>query len=709
MNDAVRLLKKYFGYDTFRKSQIDPIKSILSGKDTLTIMPTGGGKSICFQIPALIFKEGVTIVISPLISLMKDQVDGLNNSGISSTYINSSLDNLEIEERIYNAINGQYKLIYIAPERLESIDFCNKLKDIKISLLAVDEAHCVSQWGHDFRPSYRKIARFIESLNDRPIVSAFTATATEQVREDIIRLLKLKEPEVFINGFDRENLTLKVLRGENKLDYIINYTSENKEGTGIIYCATRKECEVVYNNLKKRNIRVGIYHAGLSDEERKVAQEDFSYDNIDVIVATNAFGMGIDKSNVRYVVHYNMPKNIEAYYQEIGRAGRDGEKSECILLFSPGDIQTQKYFIDMKNLSPEKKSQEYANLRMMVDYAYTSTCLRKYILEYFGENDVKDNCNNCSVCNDDREEVDMTIEAQKIFSCVYRMRERYGTNVIAEVLKGSKNAKILNLQLDKLSTYGIVKNYTKKELVDIINKLIADNYLITTDDEFPVVRLTEKAIPVLKSKEKLFLKINKKPTKSNKVSGNGLFEILKALRKNIALEEKIPPYIVFTDASLKEMELYMPKDKESFLSIKGVGQSKYDKYGDMFINEINKFREENKIIDEDSRNSINEKEEKVKSHIISYEMYKNGKTIEEICKERDLTTVTVESHLFKCKLEGMDLDINDFINKDYEEEILKAIEKVGMEKLKPIKDIVSKEVDYLSIKSVVFKKANNLY
>lgn len=709
MNDAVRLLKKYFGYDTFRKSQIDPIKSILSGKDTLTIMPTGGGKSICFQIPALIFKEGVTIVISPLISLMKDQVDGLNNSGISSTYINSSLDNLEIEERIYNAINGQYKLIYIAPERLESIDFCNKLKDIKISLLAVDEAHCVSQWGHDFRPSYRKIARFIESLNDRPIVSAFTATATEQVREDIIRLLKLKEPEVFINGFDRENLTLKVLRGENKLDYIINYTSENKEGTGIIYCATRKECEVVYNNLKKRNIRVGIYHAGLSDEERKVAQEDFSYDNIDVIVATNAFGMGIDKSNVRYVVHYNMPKNIEAYYQEIGRAGRDGEKSECILLFSPGDIQTQKYFIDMKNLSPEKKSQEYANLRMMVDYAYTSTCLRKYILEYFGENDVKDNCNNCSVCNDDREEVDMTIEAQKIFSCVYRMRERYGTNVIAEVLKGSKNAKILNLQLDKLSTYGIVKNYTKKELVDIINKLIADNYLITTDDEFPVVRLTEKAIPVLKSKEKLFLKINKKPTKSNKVSGNGLFEILKALRKNIALGEKIPPYIVFTDASLKEMELYMPKDKESFLSIKGVGQSKYDKYGDMFINEINKFREENKIIDEDSQNSINEKEEKVKSHIISYEMYKNGKNIEEICKERDLTTVTVESHLFKCKLEGMDLDINDFINKDYEEEILKAIEKVGMEKLKPIKDIVSKEVDYLSIKSVVFKKANNLY
>jgi len=419
--------------------------------------------------------------------------------------------------------------------------------------------------------------------------------------------------------------------------------------------------------------------------------------------------MGIDKSNVRYVIHYNMPKNIEAYYQEIGRAGRDGEASECILLFSPKDIQTQKYFIDMRELNPVKKAQEYNNLRAMVDYTYTSMCLRKYILEYFGEENIKDSCNNCSVCNDDRETIDMTIEAQKIFSCVYRMKERYGTNVIAEVLKGSTNAKILNLGLDKLSTYGIVKNYTKKELVDIINKLIADDYMITTDDEFPVVKLRPKAVPVLRSEEQVFLKVNKKPESKKGKVDNTLFEALRLLRKDIALNEKIPPYLVFADASLKEMTEYMPITKEDFLNIKGVGQSKYNKYGEVFIEEIKKYIKENNITKEVATdNEEAYAAEKIKSHIITYNMYKEGKTIKEISKDRELTEVTIEEHLFKCKTEGLDVNLDDFIQKEYEDLIIETIKNVGAEKLKPIKELLPKEVTYLSIKSVLIKYNSDL-
>jgi ATP-dependent DNA helicase RecQ len=540
-------------------------------------------------------------------------------------------------------------------------------------------------------------------------LAAFTATATDKVREDMINILRLEEPDIFISGFDRENLNLKVLRGENKLDYVVDYVSEKINTTGIVYAATRREAETVYINLKKRNIKAALYHAGLSDSDREKAQEDFSYDNVDVIVATNAFGMGIDKSNVRYVIHYNMPKNIEAYYQEIGRAGRDGEASECILLFSPKDIQTQKYFIDMRELNPVKKAQEYNNLRTMVDYTYTSMCLRKYILEYFGEENIKDSCNNCSVCNDDRETIDMTIEAQKIFSCVYRMKERYGTNVIAEVLKGSTNAKILNLGLDKLSTYGIVKNYTKKELVDIINKLIADDYMITTDDEFPVVKLRQKAVPVLRSEEKVFLKINKKPESKKGKVDNTLFEALRLLRKDIALNEKIPPYLVFADASLKEMTEYMPVTKEDFLNIKGVGQSKYNKYGEVFIEEIKKYIKENNITKEVAMdNEKVDSTEKIKSHIITYNMYKEGKTIKEVSKERELTEVTIEEHLFKCKTEGLDVNLDDFIQKEYEELIIETIKNVGAEKFKPIKELLPKEVTYLSIKSVLLKYNSDL-
>ncbi len=440
LESAKNLLKKHFGYNEFRKAQEKVIESILKKEDTVAIMPTGAGKSICYQIPALIF-EGVTVVISPLISLMKDQVDSLKEVGIEATYINSSLNNLEIEERIFNAREGLYKLIYIAPERLESDSFVRSLNNLNIALVAVDEAHCVSQWGHDFRPSYTKISSFIRKLSKRPIVTAFTATATETVRRDILNSLELQNPKVFVTGFDRENLSFSVIKGEDKEKFIFDYLENNIGKVGIIYTSTRKEAESLYNKINKKGYKVGVYHAGLGDEERKKTQEDFSFDNIEIIVATNAFGMGIDKSNVRFVIHHNIPKNMEAYYQEAGRAGRDGEESECILLFSPNDIRLQKYFIDESFLSPERKNNEYNKLRAMVDYCYTSKCLRSYILEYFGEDALEEKCNNCSTCNDNREEKDITLEAQKIFSCVYRMKERFGVNMVADVLRGSKNKK----------------------------------------------------------------------------------------------------------------------------------------------------------------------------------------------------------------------------------------------------------------------------
>ena len=700
LQKAKEALSKYFGYDGFRDAQEKVIESILNKKDTVAIMPTGAGKSICYQIPALIL-EGVTIVISPLISLMKDQVDSLKEMGIKATFINSSLNNLEMQERIFNAQEGMYDLIYIAPERLESEIFCNSLNKLDISLIAVDEAHCVSQWGHDFRPSYTRISKFIEQVGKRPIVAAFTATATEVVREDILKLLALENPEVFVTGVNRQNLTFTVIRGENKDEFIYDYLNGNKGKMGIIYTSTRKEAERLYMKLKNKGHNAGVYHAGLSDEQRKQIQEDFSFDNIDIIVATNAFGMGIDKSNVRYVIHYNMPKNMEAYYQEAGRAGRDGEKSDCILLFSPRDIQIQKFFIDQSFLPSTRKNNEYNKLRAMVDYCYTSKCLRVYILKYFDEEISQDNCGNCSTCNDDREEKDITIEAQKIFSCVYRMKESFGVNMIADTLKGSKNRKVLNAALDKLSTYGIMKEFTQKQISSTINKLIADGYLITTDDKFPVVKLQARANNVLKNKESVYIKI----TKSQKVSkpDNGLLEILKDIRKEISKQVGVPPFMIFHDTTLKELSEYMPQDMESFLKIKGVGEKKAEVYGEKFINAISEYIDEKNITVKHNEEDDLDKKTKEKTHIVTYNLYKEGKGIKEISKERNLQATTIEEHLFKCLNEDKDINIDDLIKKDYEKIILDAIIKIGGSKLKPIKDSLPNEVDYMSIKSVWYK------
>jgi ATP-dependent DNA helicase RecQ len=583
---AEQILQKYYGYPRFRDGQAKIISSILQGNDTFAIMPTGAGKSICFQIPALLF-DGVTLVISPLISLMKDQIDSLNSLGIPASFINSSLRSRAVAERIEQARSGAYRLLYVAPERLELESFAGLVESLNITLIAVDEAHCVSQWGHDFRPSYRQIGPFVKNLSKRPIVAAFTATATKEVKDDIVNLLSLKKPQLFVTGFDRQNLSFSVVRGENKRDFLQKYIADNPQHSGIIYAATRKEVDQIYSLLAKRNYAVGKYHAGLSDVERSKSQEAFLYDDYKIMVATNAFGMGIDKSNVRYVIHYNLPKNMEAYYQEAGRAGRDGEASECILLFAPQDIIIQKFLIEQTVYSPARKSNEYNKLQTMVDYAHFPRCLRRFILEYFGEEGLAEQCGNCGNCNDQAELTDITLEAQKIFSCIFRMREQYGISMIADVLKGSAAKKILQLKHNTLPTYGIMKDMPLSEIKDLINRLISEDYLRLTQGQYPVVKLQPKVGAVLRNEAKVLQKVIQRTARLEK--DDSLFEILRKLRREIAAREGVPPYIIFADSTLHEMSKYTPTDSKALLAIKGVGESKLEKYGGLFINTIQKY------------------------------------------------------------------------------------------------------------------------
>ncbi len=704
LEQARQLLNRYYGYSDFRGGQEKVIETILQGKDTCAVMPTGAGKSICYQIPALLL-SGVTLVISPLISLMKDQVDGLVNIGIPATFINSSLGIRETRERIRRAAAGEFKLIYAAPERLESDHFWSLLAAISISMIAVDEAHCVSQWGHDFRPSYRSIAPMIAQLPNRPIISAFTATATDEVKGDIVNLLTLKDPKIFVTGFNRPNLSFTVVRGENKRDFLLNYIGADPERVGIIYAATRKEVENICEFLQGKGYNAGKYHAGLTDQERKDTQDAFLFDNINIIVATNAFGMGIDKSNVRYVIHYNLPKNMEAYYQEAGRAGRDGEASECILLFGAQDVLIQKYLIEQTIRSPERQTQQYKMLQSMVDYCHTPRCLRRYILEYFGEEGTVEYCGNCSNCNDETELVDITIEAQKIFSCIYRMQQRWGSSMVAQVLRGSSTKKVFDMGFNRLSTYGIMAEYTIKAIRDMINMLIADEYLALSEGKYPIIQLQEKAIPVLRGDEQVFQRMQKKKTKV--IREDTLFERLRTLRKEISTRENIPPYHVFADGTLREMDEYCPVDGESFLAMKGVGEAKLQRYGTEFLAVIQDYiveygnsarKKELNLVAKTAK-----QETKKRSHVITSEMFIAGKTLQEIAAERELTITTIQDHLIKGKKEGLNVNLDHLIPEEYEYLILKVVQEVGSERLKPIKEALPDEVEYMAIKAVLCK------
>lgn len=578
LDQAQTFLKQYFGYDEFRLAQQEVIQHIVNGENTLVVMPTGGGKSICYQIPALCL-DGMTIVVSPLIALMKDQVDQLNSIGIKAAFINSTLSYQELDEVMWEIQNGLIKLLYIAPERLDNDQFLQAIATIHVPLIAVDEAHCISSWGHDFRPSYRSIAKLLTVWKETPTIVALTATATDEVCEDIRSILRIPQANSFISGFARTNLKFKVLTGENREKYITSYVKTNSNQAGIIYCATRKAVESIYELLAKQNIAVGKYHGGMAEEDRTYEQNRFINDETLVMVATNAFGMGINKTNVRFVIHYQMPRNIESYYQEAGRAGRDGIESDCILLYSSQDEMTQRFLIDQSH-DRSRTPFELEKLQRMIDYVHTENCRQSYITEYFGETHNKD-CHTCDNCSDERELVDVTVEAQKVISCVVRMGQKYGKQLTAQVLAGSKNKKVIDFGFTKLPTYGIMREWNSKEIAQFIEFLIAENCLQVALGQLPTIFVSEKGKDVLMGRRKV---MRKKAIAIQKIQDdNPIFEDLRVIRKQLADEENVPPFVVFSDKTLKEMCEHKPKDEHAFLAISGVGQMKLEKYGEPFI------------------------------------------------------------------------------------------------------------------------------
>lgn len=583
------LLKKYFGYDEFRPGQREIIQKVMEHEDVLGIMPTGSGKSVCYQLPALML-DGLTIVVSPLISLMKDQVDAANQLGIAATFINSSLNGYETARRFQELEQREIQLLYVAPERFIMPDFIRSMQHWNVQLLAIDEAHCISQWGHDFRPSYLQMAEKLNELIQRPIIVALTATATIAVAEDIKRLLKIPIKNHIQTGFARENLRLQVIKDQKKEQYLVEYLRMNQKQSGIIYAATRKEVDRIYHLLKKFGFNAGRYHGGMSERERTEMQEAFLYDRVELLVATNAFGMGINKSNIRFVIHYQIPGSLEAYYQEAGRAGRDGLLSDAILLFAPQDIQIQKFFIQQSQREDSQKQKEYEKLKAMTEYVYIEDCLQQYILVYFGEDGVP--CERCGNCLDDRELIDVTKETQMVLSCIKRMGENYGKQMLMKVLAGSKEQKVKNFGFDRLSTYGLLKKYAQKDILQLIEFLISGGYLLSVSGEYPVLKVTESGIAVLTGKKQVFKKEPKKVVQLSDEAADSLFEALRELRTDLASEAGVPPYVVFSDSTLKEMSQQRPQNRLAFLQIKGVGQSKLDKYGEAFLAVIKEAQSE---------------------------------------------------------------------------------------------------------------------
>ncbi|SFU74375.1 DNA helicase RecQ [Butyrivibrio sp. M55] len=613
MSDNLNINKKYknpeevlkvlFGYDTFRPGQKDIVDAILDGRDVFAVMPTGAGKSLCYQIPAMML-DGITLVVSPLISLMQDQVNSLNEAGVSAAYINSSLSDRDFFETVKKTGNGEFKILYVAPERLMTEGFIELAKSVNISMITVDEAHCISQWGQDFRPSYMKIVEFVKLLGKRPVISAFTATATETVREDIVCTLGLGNPYVLIGGFDRENLYFQVDKPKNKEQYILDYIDNHPNESGIIYCATRKNVDSLYEILTDKGIAAAKYHAGMNASERKQMQDDFVFDYKSIVVATNAFGMGIDKSNVRFVIHYNMPQSMENYYQEAGRAGRDGLESKCILLFSPQDIVINRFLLEHKevaDIDPADletiRERDNQRLQVMERYCYTTGCLRNYILKYFGENHEKP-CEDCGNCNREFETLDMTDAAKKIINCVYEAKGRYGRGIIIDTVLGAKTARLKEVGATNYRSYGVLNSINRSMLMRVIDQLVYEKYLVVGDYQVlkmgDIRRLKDSATSVMvkiTDEDKRPVKtpkVSKKATEKSSLTSSGykLFEKLRELRLEIAREENMPPYIVFNDKTLIDMSAKVPTTKEEMLQVSGVGENKFKKYGDRFLKAI---------------------------------------------------------------------------------------------------------------------------
>ncbi len=708
IKQAKELLQQYYGFSSFRPGQEEAISHVLERKNTLAVMPTGGGKSLCYQIPGLTL-PGTAIIISPLISLMKDQVDALLSYGVAATYINSSLSAEEQRNRIQDMENGRYSFVYVAPERFDSPAFMTAIQGIQLALIAFDEAHCISQWGHDFRPSYRSIVSTLQKVPNLPVLMALTATATQEVIRDIKQLIEVDDDAVVNTGFARENLSFRIMKGRDKREFVTEYLESRPQDAGIIYTATRKDADQLQSFLSKKGYAAGKYHAGMSEDQRKKVQTDFVQDEITTIIATNAFGMGIDKSNVRYVIHYSMPMNIESYYQEAGRAGRDGEPGDCVLLFSSQDINLQRFLID-QSPSEEKKKEEYAKLQAMVNYCHTHTCLQKFILEYFDDPVPPSPCGKCSNCMHAGEERDMTKEAQMVLSCVKRMGGKFGAGLTAKVLRGSSDQKVRQFRFQDLSTYGILSRYTEKELTRFIHFLTAEGYLTPGQGRYPALQLTKDSLSVLKNETSVIMLVEATTTKQETNYNLEYFEELRALRKSLADEAGLPPYVVFSDATLKELTIYLPESKQEMLAVKGVGEQKFAQYGEAFLEVIQPWAQEQEEKPKPKSNTSSrtiprkDPDDDRPSHLISYQMWQENKTdFKAIAKERGMSELTIENHIFRAIQEGEAADWDEWFTPSEEEQVLYEYNQLEEDKLKPLKEALPDNISYRMIKAVLVK------